>query len=115
MSQDGRGLDPATRTEGEGETLDMPEGFEPFTPGQVLGERYQILEMLGRGSGDTPEEGRPDNHHVPSELAHSDSSGDGFPGGAETAVVPAAGHRPFGDSVRSSPRSRQAGRGATAV
>ena len=38
-----------TRTEGEGETLDMPEGFEPFTPGQVLGERYQILEMLGRG------------------------------------------------------------------
>ena len=39
----------ATRTEGEGETLDMPEGYQPFTTGQVLGERYQILEMLGRG------------------------------------------------------------------
>jgi len=38
-----------TRTEGEGETLDMPEGMETFAPGQVLGERYQILEMLGRG------------------------------------------------------------------
>ena len=32
---------PATRTEGE--TLDMPEGMQTFTPGQVLGERYQIL------------------------------------------------------------------------
>ena len=40
---------PATRTEGEDETLDMPEGLETFSPGQVLGERYQILEMLGRG------------------------------------------------------------------
>ncbi len=49
MPEDGRVPDPATRTEGEGETLDMPEGFQPFTPGQVLGERYQILEMLGRG------------------------------------------------------------------
>ena len=38
-----------TRTEGEGETLDMPEGLQGFTTGQVLGERYQILEMLGRG------------------------------------------------------------------
>ncbi len=38
-----------TRTEGEGETLDMPEGLQGFTSGQVLGERYQILEMLGRG------------------------------------------------------------------
>ena len=38
-----------TRTEGEGETLDMPEESGGFTPGQVLGERYQILEMLGRG------------------------------------------------------------------
>jgi serine/threonine protein kinase/WD40 repeat protein len=38
-----------TRTEGEGETLDMPQGMQPFTTGQVLGERYQILEMLGRG------------------------------------------------------------------
>jgi len=27
MSQDGRPPDPATRTEGEGETLDMPEGL----------------------------------------------------------------------------------------
>ena len=49
MSQDERTPDPATRTEGEGQTLDMPEGYQPFTPGQVLGERYQILEMLGRG------------------------------------------------------------------
>ena len=40
---------PLTRTEGEGETLDMPEGMTPFAPGQVLGERYQILEILGRG------------------------------------------------------------------
>jgi hypothetical protein len=47
MSQEGREPDPATRTEGE--TLDMPEGMEGFAPGQVLGERYQILEMLGRG------------------------------------------------------------------
>jgi len=40
---------PATRTEGEDLTLDMPEGYQPFTSGQILGERYQILEMLGRG------------------------------------------------------------------
>ena len=39
----------ATRTEGEGETLDMPEGMQPFIKGQVLGERYQVMEMLGRG------------------------------------------------------------------
>jgi hypothetical protein len=39
----------ATRTEGEVETLDLPEGMKGFVPGQVLGERYQILEMLGRG------------------------------------------------------------------
>jgi WD40 repeat protein len=38
---------PATRTEGE--TLDMPEGMGAFSKGQILGERYQILEMLGRG------------------------------------------------------------------
>ena len=49
MSQDGRPPEPATRTEGEGETLDMPEGLGAFSQGQVLGERYQILEMLGRG------------------------------------------------------------------
>ena len=41
--------DPATRTEGEAETFDMPEGLGAFSKGQVLGERYQILEMLGRG------------------------------------------------------------------
>ncbi len=41
--------DLTTRTEGEGETLDLPEGMKGFAPGQVLGERYQILEMLGRG------------------------------------------------------------------
>jgi serine/threonine protein kinase/WD40 repeat protein len=39
--------DPHTRTEGE--TLDMPEGIGAFSSGQVLGERYEILEMLGRG------------------------------------------------------------------
>ena len=39
----------ATRTEGEGETLDMPEGMQGFASNQILGERYQILEMLGRG------------------------------------------------------------------
>ncbi len=49
MSQDEWPPDQATRTEGEGETLDMPEGLGMFTRGQVLGERYQILEMLGRG------------------------------------------------------------------
>jgi WD40 repeat protein len=39
-----------TRTEGpEGATLDFPDGAATFTPGQVLGERYQILELLGRG------------------------------------------------------------------
>jgi WD40 repeat protein len=41
--------DPSTRTEGEGETLDMPEGMKGFTPGQVLGERYQVRSLLGRG------------------------------------------------------------------
>ena len=40
---------PATRTEGEGKTLDMPEGLGAFGPGQVLGERYQIRSHLGRG------------------------------------------------------------------
>ena len=40
---------PATRTEGEGETVDMPDRMNGFTPGQVLGERYQILGLLGRG------------------------------------------------------------------
>ena len=39
----------STRTEGEDLTLDMPEGLGAFSKGQVLGERYQILEMLGRG------------------------------------------------------------------
>jgi WD40 repeat protein len=38
-----------TRTEGEDLTLDIPEGLSAFSQGQVLGERYQILEMLGRG------------------------------------------------------------------
>jgi hypothetical protein len=41
--------DLATRTEAEDETLDLPEGMRGFTPGQVLGERYQIVEMPGRG------------------------------------------------------------------
>jgi len=41
--------DHATRTEGEGETLDMPEGFRSFASGQVLGDRYQIRSQLGRG------------------------------------------------------------------
>jgi hypothetical protein len=41
------GNEQPTRTEGE--TLDMPEGLEAFNKGQILGERYQILEILGRG------------------------------------------------------------------
>ena len=49
MPDDEHPQDPATRTEGEGLTLDMPEGLGAFTKGQVLGKRYQILEMLGRG------------------------------------------------------------------
>ncbi len=49
MTDDPRPPDLTTRTEGEDETLDMPEGMQGFAPGQVLGERYQILEMLGRG------------------------------------------------------------------
>ncbi len=40
---------PVTRTEAEGITVDLPEGSGFFTTGQVLGERYEILEMLGRG------------------------------------------------------------------
>ena len=47
MNDDDRSPDDATRTEGE--TLDMPEGQGAFNKGQVLGERYEILEMLGRG------------------------------------------------------------------
>ena len=38
-----------TRTEAEGATVDLPEGFGFLTTGQVLGDRYEILEMLGRG------------------------------------------------------------------
>jgi len=40
---------PLTRTEAEGATVDLPEGLGFFTTGQVLGDRYEILEMLGRG------------------------------------------------------------------
>ena len=38
-----------THTEAEGATVDLPEGLGFFTTGQVLGDRYEILEMLGRG------------------------------------------------------------------
>jgi len=38
-----------TRTEAGGETLDLPAGLGAFVTGQVLGDRYEILEMLGRG------------------------------------------------------------------
>jgi len=38
-----------TRTEAEVETVDLPNGLGFFTVGQVLGERYEVLEMLGRG------------------------------------------------------------------
>ena len=38
-----------TRTEGEGATVDLPGGVGGIAPGQVLGERYQVLELLGRG------------------------------------------------------------------
>ena len=40
---------PATLTDAAGEAADHPEGLKPFTPGQVLGERYRIVRMLGRG------------------------------------------------------------------
>lgn len=43
------GDQPVTRTEAEGATVDLPEGLGFFSVGQVLGERYEILEMLGRG------------------------------------------------------------------
>jgi serine/threonine protein kinase len=42
-------FDPTTRTEDEGATLDLPPGVRGFVPGQVLGERYRVLELLGRG------------------------------------------------------------------
>jgi hypothetical protein len=35
-----------TRTEGECKTHDMQEGLGWFSQGQVLGERYEILELL---------------------------------------------------------------------
>jgi hypothetical protein len=38
-----------TRTEDEGATLDLPAQLRGFMPGQVLGERYRVLELLGRG------------------------------------------------------------------
>jgi serine/threonine protein kinase/WD40 repeat protein len=38
-----------TRSEVEGATVDLPEGLGFFSVGQVLGERYEILEMVGRG------------------------------------------------------------------
>ena len=38
-----------TRTEDKGATLDLPQGMRGFVPGQVLGERYHVLELLGRG------------------------------------------------------------------
>jgi hypothetical protein len=37
------------RTRTEGETLDLPEGMTPFAPDGVLGERYRVIERLGRG------------------------------------------------------------------
>ena len=49
MVDEHRPREPLTRTEAEGATVDFPEGVKMFTPGQVLGERYQILAMLGRG------------------------------------------------------------------
>jgi len=49
-SRDDRaGQTAGTRTEGEGETVDVPEGMTPFAQGQVLGGRYQIGRALGRG------------------------------------------------------------------
>ena len=39
----------ATRSESEGATVDLPDGMGFVTVGQVLGERYEILELLGRG------------------------------------------------------------------
>jgi len=44
-----QGDPPVTRTEAEGGTMELPGGVGFFTVGQVLGDRYEILEMLGRG------------------------------------------------------------------
>ena len=49
MSDRERSPGPTTRTEAEGATQDLPQGLRMFTSGQVLGDRYQILEMLGKG------------------------------------------------------------------
>jgi WD40 repeat protein len=38
-----------TRTEAEGLTVDLPEGNGHLVSGSVEGERYEIMEMLGRG------------------------------------------------------------------
>ena len=49
---------PVTRTEAEGATVDLPEGLGFFTTGQVLGDRYEILEMPSvrqRGSPQRPQ------------------------------------------------------------
>ncbi|HSL19345.1 MAG TPA: hypothetical protein VLB51_15680, partial [Methylomirabilota bacterium] len=39
----------ATRTEAGEAAVDLTEGLGFVTVGQVLGERYQVLELLGRG------------------------------------------------------------------
>ena len=41
-----------TRTEGEGETLDMPEGLGTFSKGQILGEPTPPLDRRLDASGD---------------------------------------------------------------
>jgi len=41
-------LHPATRTEAGAETVDLPARAR-FVPGQVLGGRYEVLALLGRG------------------------------------------------------------------
>ncbi len=45
----GSSADPATPLVDEHTTLEMPEGLRSLGPRQVLGERYQTLELLGRG------------------------------------------------------------------
>ncbi len=40
---------PTTLTEAESETLDLHDQWRTFTAGEIVGERYQILALLGRG------------------------------------------------------------------
>jgi hypothetical protein len=50
MSQEDRpDRDAKAHSEQEDLTIELPKNASVFTPGQVLGDRYQIRELLGRG------------------------------------------------------------------